>query len=209
MKKCKSCQTEIDSKAKKCPHCQADQRNWFVKHKFITAILIIVLLVAVSPKNKGNNTSTESNSTSIKQTETKQENLPKIGEEVTAGDLVFIVKEVSQAKSLGSSYSKSNAQGTFNIVTLTIKNVGKETITTDSSMMKIADSQGRKFDRSIEGQTAKGLSQGKVDLFLQQVQPGLSVTGDIVFDLPDDATNLKLLVRGSMFGAEKQISLAK
>jgi hypothetical protein len=75
--------------------------------------------------------------------------------------------------------------------------------------MKITDSQGRKFDRSIEGQTAKGLSQGKVDLFLQQVQPGLSVTGEIVFDLPDDASDLKLLVKGSMFGTEKQISLTK
>ena len=76
-------------------------------------------------------------------------------------------------------------------------------------MLKVIDSQGRKFDYSIEGQTAKGLAQGKVDLFLQQVQPGLSVTGDIVFDLPDDATDLKLLVKGSMFGTEKQISLNK
>ena len=47
-------------------------------------------------------------------------------------------------------------------------------------MITLTDSQGRTFDRSIDGQTAKGMAQGKVDLFLQQVQPGLNVNGDIV-----------------------------
>jgi RNA polymerase subunit RPABC4/transcription elongation factor Spt4 len=208
MKKCKSCQTEIDSKAKKCPHCQADQRNWFVKHKILTGILVIILIVIISNasgnKNGGTNTTQGSNSKT-----TQTESIGKIGEAVTANDLSFTVTDISKAKSLGNSYTKKDAQGTFNVVTLTIKNVGKETATIDSSMLKITDSQGRTFDRSIDGQTAKGLAQGKVDLFLQQVQPSLSVTGDIVFDLPDDATDLKLIVKGSMFGTEKQISLTK
>lgn len=207
MKKCKSCQTEIDSKASKCPHCQADQRNWFAKHKILTVILALILIGIVSSSGNKGGSSNSSNSNSTK---TESNNVvAKIGEAVTANDLSFTVTDISKAKSLGNSYTKKESQGTFNVITLNIKNTGKETATIDSSMMKITDSQGRKFDRSIEGQTAKGLSQGKVDLFLQQVQPGLSVTGEIVFDLPDDATDLKLLVKGSMFGTEKQISLTK
>ncbi len=63
MKKCKSCQTEIDSKAKKCPHCQTDQRNWFVKHKILTGILILVVIVMISNMPGGDkNLSTNSNS---------------------------------------------------------------------------------------------------------------------------------------------------
>ncbi len=54
MKKCKSCQTEIDAKAKKCPHCQADQRNWFARHPIITGILILVLLAMVGSAIGGN-----------------------------------------------------------------------------------------------------------------------------------------------------------
>lgn len=62
MKKCKSCQTEIDSKAKKCPHCQADQRNWFVKHKILTGILAIVVIAMISNMSGENkNLSTNSN----------------------------------------------------------------------------------------------------------------------------------------------------
>jgi len=76
-------------------------------------------------------------------------------------------------------------------------------------LKEITDSQRRTFDRSIDGQTAKGMAQGKVDLFLQQVQPGLNVTGDIVFDIPKDATGLKLLVKGGYFGKGQQIDLGK
>jgi len=48
MKKCKSCQSEIDDKAKKCPHCQTDQRNWFIRHKITTFFLSIFLLSGIS-----------------------------------------------------------------------------------------------------------------------------------------------------------------
>jgi len=94
-------------------------------------------------------------------------------------------------------------------ISLKIENKAKETKTIDSSMITLTDSQGRTFDRSIDGQTAKGMAQGKVDLFLQQVQPGLNVTGDIVFDIPKDATGLKLLVKGGYFGKGQQIDLGK
>lgn len=212
MKKCKSCQSEIDDKAKKCPKCQADQRNWFAKHKILTGILVVILIsiFANMGGKGGSNNGTTSNSNSTNTTkENKTETVAKINDTVTANDLAFTVTGITSSKTLGSSYTKKTAQGTFNVVTLSIKNVGKETATIDSSMIKIIDGQGRKFDRSIDGQTAKGLDQGHVDLFLQQVQPSLSVVGDIVFDLPDDATDLKLLVKGSMFGTEKQISLTK
>jgi len=44
MKKCKSCQKEIDAKAKKCPHCQTDQRNWFLRHPILTGLLILLVI---------------------------------------------------------------------------------------------------------------------------------------------------------------------
>ncbi len=44
MKKCKSCQTEIDGKASKCPHCQADQRGWFRKHPILTVLLVLFVI---------------------------------------------------------------------------------------------------------------------------------------------------------------------
>jgi hypothetical protein len=177
--------------------------------KFLKIVGIIILGLVVigiigSAGKKGQSSTSNSNSTPEATKATA-----KVGETVQDGDLAFTATAVTTANSLGNSYTSSKAQGIFYVVTLKIENKGKETKTVDSSMITLTDSQGRKFDRSIEGQTAKGLSQGKVDLFLQQVQPGLSVTGDIVFDIPKDATGLKLLVKGSFFGAGQSIDLGK
>ena len=57
MKQCKECKQEISSSAKKCPNCGKDQRNWFMRHKFLSFIGLIVLIVVISVsvnKNKGN-----------------------------------------------------------------------------------------------------------------------------------------------------------
>ncbi len=69
MKKCKSCQTEIDSKAKKCPHCQSDQRNWFARHPVITGILALIIVFGVigglaNSNSSNNSTQSASGSTS-------------------------------------------------------------------------------------------------------------------------------------------------
>lgn len=40
-KVCKYCATEIPMKAKICPNCKKDIRNWFVRHYWITTILVL------------------------------------------------------------------------------------------------------------------------------------------------------------------------
>lgn len=207
MKKCKACKSEIDSKATKCPKCGADQRTWFRRHPVLTVILALIILgiiIGLTGK-KGQSPSTAGGNPTSQETKATA----KIGETVQDGDLAFTATSVATASSLGNSLTSTKAQGIFYVITLEIENKGKETKTIDSSMITLTDSQDRKFDRSIEGQTAKGLSQGKVDLFLQQVQPGLSVTGDIVFDIPKDATGLKLAVKSSLFGTGQEIDLGK
>lgn len=58
LKKCKTCKTEIDEKATKCPHCQADQRAWVRRHPIITGIgiLFIIGFLASAPKNENSKT---------------------------------------------------------------------------------------------------------------------------------------------------------
>ncbi len=166
-------------------------------------LLVIIVIGVIASGGSSSKPSTNGN----QQVETKK--VAKLNEPVQDGDLVFTATDVSTATTLGNQFTKRDAQGMFYVITLKIENKGKETKTVDSSMITLTDSQARKFDRSIEGQSAKGLAQGKVDLFLQQVQPGLGVTGDIVFDIPKDATSLKLVVKGGYFGKGQEIDLGK
>ncbi|MBI3250594.1 MAG: DUF4352 domain-containing protein [Candidatus Andersenbacteria bacterium] len=194
------------------------RKNWFARHKIMTGIMVVIIFLIVlgmiggSGDQSGSSTSTQKTSSGGSEAETTTATAPaatvaKIGEPVTDGDLTFTVTGVTTKQTLGNTFTQRDAQGTFHVVMLKIENKGKETKTTDSSMFKIVDSQGREFERSIDGQTAVGLSQGKVDLFLQQIQPGLSVTGDIVFDLPADATGTQLIVKGSLFSKGAKILL--
>ena len=68
-KKCSKCQELIQSNATKCKHCGADLRNWFLKHKIITGILIrIILTITLSSfRNK-------SETSNINQSPDQQEN---------------------------------------------------------------------------------------------------------------------------------------
>jgi len=63
MKNCKECGTEISKGAKTCPKCGKDQRNFFLKHKVVTFILVVIVLGVIvgaggTEKNNTVNTST-------------------------------------------------------------------------------------------------------------------------------------------------------
>ncbi|MGZ3630612.1 MAG: serine hydrolase domain-containing protein [Ktedonobacteraceae bacterium] len=46
-KQCQRCHRDIDVKAKKCPHCQADQRSWPGKHKILVSAAVLLVIFGV------------------------------------------------------------------------------------------------------------------------------------------------------------------
>lgn len=207
-KQCKACKSEIDPKASKCPKCGTDQRNWFMRHKIMTGILVVILLVIImSIANSGKGGSTTAgtnNTTAAQQTETA-----KVGQTVNDGDLAFTVNSVDTAQSVGNSFTQKTAQGMYYILSVKIQNNGKNTQTINASDFSVVDSQGRKYDYSTDGQTAMEETDGSTSFFLQQIQPSLSVTGKIVFDVPANATGLKLMAQGDIFSNPVSIDLGK
>lgn len=59
---CKACGKEVAKGAKKCPSCGKDNRNFFAKHKIITGILVIVIIVALGSSGEDStNSGTKAN----------------------------------------------------------------------------------------------------------------------------------------------------
>lgn len=211
MKKCKACKSEIDSKATKCPKCGADQRIWFRKHPILTVILAIVLIAVISGiagSGKGGSSSSNGNSNTTA-SQPSGAKTGKVGQTVADGDLAFTVNSVTTTSSVGNSYVAKTAQGIYYVISVKIDNNGKDTKTINASDFNVVDNQGRKFDYSNDGQMAMEESTGTTDLFLQQIQPGLSITGKIIFDVPKDATGLRLLAQGGLFTDGVSIDLGK
>lgn len=61
-KKCHKCKEEVKGDAQKCKHCGADLRNWFIRHKILTAILAIILLGIIASAMGGDSGNTNTNS---------------------------------------------------------------------------------------------------------------------------------------------------
>jgi len=141
----------------------------------------------------------------IKQTEkeeVKEEPKPKeiktakLQEKVIVDNIAYSVEKVRRLTQIGDYIGDSfwgvKADGRFYAVFLNIENIGKESQNIYSNRFRIVDNKGRKYDPDTEAETyyKQAISFG------EQIQPNLPITGAKIFDLPEEATGLKLEIRG-------------
>jgi hypothetical protein len=188
------------------------KRWWF----WLIVVLIIAGIGAAGGENGSDTNTAEPASTEPQEQPKENEEKPKeekpkmagIGETIKVGDVAFTVHGTSTAKNVGGEFG-SNAQGTFLVVDVSVKNEGKEAITTDSSFfkLKVGDVE---YEASGE---ASIYANEDTDFFLQKVNPGLENRGKVVFDVPDDVVNASdviLNVQTGFWGTEQgQIKLSK
>lgn len=122
MKKCNACQKEVDDKAKKCPHCQSDLRNWFSKHPFLTIVLVFVA-IGIFGSSGSNKTDTEAKPN---KTATQQKNdTPEVKPEAMK----------ITAKQLADDFDSNQVAAEKNWVNKLVTFTAKVTNITDSGVM--------------------------------------------------------------------------
>ena len=116
LKICKECEAEVSSKGI-CPKCGKDQRNFFIKHKVVTFILILAVLGAIvgasGSENKSN--STASSTTSGVTTEQKQDrlNLEKFNKIETGMSYQEVVNIIGEEGTVLSESEIGNIKSTI------------------------------------------------------------------------------------------------
>lgn len=206
---CKDCGKEIGKDVKKCIHCGSDQRNFFGKHKIITAILILALLGGIGSALGGDEGSpasapvTSSTSDPAPEPEPEQPKVVELSSEGVSSDVTIAVTGFESADSIGDNeFSIAKAQGVFKVVSVTITNNQKDAITIDSNSFKLFDDQDREFSYSSEAQMAMmtSVNDKQENFFLKKINPGMNISGKIAFDVPKDAKGFKLEASGGMMG---------
>jgi hypothetical protein len=211
LKECVECKKEISNEVKKCPNCGKDQRNWFLRHKIITFIgflgILIVLGAAFNSKNEDNKKAT----TSIKTSETvaaapqKTEVVKELTKNGISSDVEINILESKTEKKLGNNpFSEIKAQGIFKVLKIQLKNNQKDAVTISSGSFKLIDDKKREFGNSSEAEMAlaSSVDDKKETFFLKKINPGISITGYVAYDVPEDAKGFKLSARGGMTGEE-------
>src|SRR4030067_3823325 len=109
MKKCKSCKTDIDAKATKCPHCQADQRGWFRRHPILTGLLVLFIIgiVGAVAGSGGSKTSKETTQGSNQQEQKQVQEPMKTTARVIAD--AFDSNQVAAEAEWGGKYVEFSA----------------------------------------------------------------------------------------------------
>lgn len=117
----------------------------------------------------------------------------------------IVVQGFENTDTIGDNqYNIAKAQGVFKVVTMSITNNQKDSIVIDSDSFKLVDDQGREFSDSSEAAIALACSMGDhpEDFTFKELNPGMTITGVVIFDVPVDAQGFVLKAHGGMTGSE-------
>lgn len=213
------------------------KRNWFARHKVLTGIGVVIALIVVgSALGGGGDDDAPSAAKTTATTEAPQDDArqdavatddeaadddaaddekaeepaepadqaPGVGDTVRDGKFEFVVTEVTDGgKRIGSKDFGVDAQGRFVLVHITVTNVGDEPQMLYSGVQALYDAQGREFGAD----TTAALYLDSADTILGDINPGNSVTGVIVYDLPKDAEPASIELHDGMFSGGVTVSL--
>jgi hypothetical protein len=176
-------------------------------------VLIVVGIMMISAISGGEE-STNNPSSSVEPQETQKEDVSsntseqtyQLNEEAVATKLSFIVSEVKKDTKIGTNeYLQKMTENEYVIIKLSVTNNDVEARTIDDSMFKLKDSNGKEYT-TMSG--ADLYVNEDVSFFLTRVNPGLKLTGYIVFETPKDLTGLILECdSGMLFKAGETVKI--
>jgi len=192
---------------------EAKTGNWFGRHKVLTVVGVIILLIIIGAasgggKNNSNNTSQNSTSTSTpkKTTAKPAAKLAKIGEAANDGKFSFTVNSFKCGESsVGDQYLNKTAQGQYCRMNVSVKNIGNQAQTLDTSSQYIYDATGKKFSSDSTATIYAAPSSNSP--WYAEVNPGNTITGDIIFDVPKDTTPVTAELHDSALSGGVKVSL--
>lgn len=176
------------------------------KWPMITGIVIIVVAIIAMSGNKGesNSEGVQDEKGAVSEIDSKKETseqIYKISDVVSVGDVEYTVNKVQASKEIGDEYIKKEAQNMYYIIDITIKNNGNEPLTVSDSFFKLINGE-KEYSTDSEG--AMYIDK---NIIFDEINPDASMNGQIVFDISQetiDARGLQLQVQTGIFGTEKQ-----
>ncbi len=166
----------------------------------IIAIVVLVIILAAiggggdDSADTGNSTS---NSSSDKKKEEKKVETVGLGQELEVNKVFFKASEISRTNNIGGEYGV-NAQSSFLVVNVEVRNDRDEAITIDDSFFKLK-ADGKTYDSDS---SAGIYANENADFFFTSINPGNTLKGKVVFDVSEGLENIQMQVQTGMFGTE-------
>ena len=133
-----------------------------------------------------------------------------IGNSVRDGKFQFTITKVTYAKSVGdTAYGLGDtALGRYTILHVTVTNISGQSQTLDDIAQYLYDASGRKYDASTTADLSiNSGSNGQNSVFLNDINPGNTVRGEIAFDMPAGVKAVRAELHDSVFSGGVTVSL--
>lgn len=180
-------------------------RPWFKKKRFILPIALVVIIGLSQAMNGGGSDSGTTSAGGDSSSESSSNERAGVGTAAVDGKFSFTVTGVKCGiKSVGSDLLGAEAQGQFCKISMTIENVGDEPQTMFADSQKAFDTEGREFSPDT---TSMIYMEDGSDVWLKEINPGNTLKGDLLFDIPADATLDYIELHDSMFSGGVEVSL--
>lgn len=194
-----------------------DKKNWFARHKVLSVVIGLVVLIAISSAasagNKSNTSDTASNKTtnsdqpSSGQKQEVKATTAKVGQPARDGKFEFTVNTIRCGETtIGNQYLNKTAQGQFCRLNLTVKNIADVAQSLDGSSQCLFNATGQKYAADTTATFYTEPSNASTTWY-NSVNPGNAVTGDIIFDIPKDQVPATAELHDSAFSGGVRVNL--
>jgi uncharacterized protein (UPF0333 family) len=206
---------KVELTAKEMKKLKKMSRPFWKKKRFLFPAILIVIIIAVASHGSGSSTQTattsstsssktasNSSSASSSSSSNSSSTVYKVGQTFKVGEFQYTVNSVKTANSIGDVANGlgEKAHGIYYIVNITATNLDKTASTVDSNLFNIVQG-GNKY--SADSMATTDDNDTNNDMFLTQLNPNVSMTGNLVFDVPANLTSgLQLQLSGGFTSGE-------
>jgi hypothetical protein len=130
---------------------------------------------------------------------------PGLNAVVSDGQFEFVVTAVTCGhESIGTLVTLKPSRGQYCIVELTVKNNGREAQPFTDTLQRALDGQGAEF--SADAGAGVVVNQG-IGTLWSVIEPGDTMTGKIVYDIPKDSSIAKIELHHAIFSPGATVTL--
>lgn len=172
---------------------------------FIVGIIASLTAEPATTQNTSTADSETNATNNVSSDTTSNANMPTIGQAARDGKFEFIIKSVSCGQtSIGSDFLTETAQGQFCNLSVSVKNIGNEPQTLFVDNQYVFNASGQKYSADS---AATIVANPNSDTWIGEINPGNTIEGIMVFDLPKDQTPTVAQLHDSAFSDGIKIKL--
>lgn len=191
--------------------------SWFGRHKILStlgALIVLGIIISAVNSSNGSNSSQVKNASSSSNTPASKSStsasVAKLNQPASDGKFQFTITAFqcgqSEVVQPDSPDITSQAQGQFCTMNLTVKNSGTVAQSFDDTAQYVYDNADKQYSDSSDGTITANPSGSQFGTY-PSVNPGVSISGVVVFDVPKGVTPTYAMLHDSSASNGVRVSL--